>query len=229
MFKRKECQNCRKKISSSYDFCPYCGNSLTGKKRKEDFGMLGRDDRIDRIEDEFERFTKSVFGGIGGNMIGKMLGSAIKILEKEMEKEMKRKNPSYNHPKTNFQLFINGKKLNIGEEGSNPFLQKSAKRKVKKVRLNQFSEENLKKFLSLPREEPSTNIRRLSNKVVYEINIPEVESIEDISITPLESSIEVKAIGKSKSYFKLIPINLPIKVCKLLKEKLVLEFGMRSP
>jgi len=38
----------------------------------------------------------------------------------------------------------------------------------------------------LPRHEPATNIRRLSNKVVYEIEMPEIKSIEDISIIKLE-------------------------------------------
>ena len=92
----------------------------------------------------------------------------------------------------------------------------------------EFSAKNIKKLSTLPRKEPSTNIRRLSNRVIYEIDLPDVKSEKDVSIIQLENSIEIKAIGKDSAYFKLIPINLPIKGHKLTEGKLVLELEARD-
>jgi HSP20 family molecular chaperone IbpA len=80
----------------------------------------------------------------------------------------------------------------------------------------------------LERKEPKTNIRRLSNRVVYELEMPGVESLEDISIIKLENSIEIKAISKNKAYVKVIPINLPITNYNLSEGKLILELGIKN-
>ena len=221
MFGKKECKKCREKVNKGYDFCPHCGYLLSkNSKKNEDLGMLGENDNID----EFERFSKSIFGGINNNnMIGKMLGSVMKTLEKEMEKEMRKKD---NQPKTNFQLFINGKKLDLNQSNNQNNITKG--KKIKETFLSKFSQSNLKKFSSLQRIEPTTNIRRLSDKVIYEIYMPGIKSIKDISVIKLENSIELKAISKNKSYFKLIPISLPIVKYGLLKDNLILEFGVRN-
>ena len=58
--------------------------------------------------------------------------------------------------------------------------------------------------------------------------MPGIKSIKDISIIKLENSIELKAISKNKAYFKLIPINLPITNYGILKERLILEFGVKN-
>ena len=91
-----------------------------------------------------------------------------------------------------------------------------------------MSNKNLKRISTLPKEEPSTKIRRLANKVIYEINLPEVKSINDVSILRLENSIEIKALAKNKAYFKSIPINLPIINYILSEGKLVLEFEIKN-
>jgi len=198
MFGKKLCKNCEKKIDKNYDFCPYCGKSL------EDWGMLGKNDSL-----ENEPSFNSILRGINGGMLGKMLNSAMKMLEKEMQKEMQR-----TKPKTNVQLFINGKKINLNDN--------QIKEKRKQEIPPSFSKEKLKKISSLPKKEPKTNIRRFSDKVVYEIDMPGVKSIKDISIIKLENSIEIKALAKNKYYSKLIPINLPIINYEFAKGKLIL-------
>ena len=67
-------------------------------------------------------------------------------------------------------------------------------------------------------------MKRIANKISYEIEIPGVNSFEDISISPLENSIEIKAIAKEKAYSKSIPLNLPIIDYIFSKGLLVLEF-----
>jgi len=215
MFKKRICKKCSKKIKGTYDFCPYCGISIN--KDEENWGMLGKNDSIS----EEKLLENELFGGFGGKMLSKMLGNAMKMLEKEIQKEMRNQNPS----KTNFELFINGKRVNPKNIRITNQLPKAQKQK--EVSLNNLSNENFSKFSKLPKNEPKTNIRRLSNKVIYEIDMPEVKSIKDVSIIKLENSIEIKAISKDKSYFKLIPLNLPIINYSLSEGKLTLELGIQ--
>ena len=63
----------------------------------------------------------------------------------------------------------------------------------------------------------------MGDKIQYEIEIKDVNSIKDISIIKLESSIEIKAIGEKNAYLKNIPINLPLKKYTLLNGILTLE------
>ncbi len=93
---------------------------------------------------------------------------------------------------------------------------------------NIFTKEKIKKFANLKKEEPKTEIRRLSNKVIYEIEMPGVKTMEDVSILKLESGIEIKAVSKEKAYIKTIQINLPIEKYNLSEGKLILELGIRN-
>jgi len=216
MFKKRKCKNCNRKINNSYDFCPHCGNSFN--ENSEDWGMLGKTDTIN----EFEQFSNSLFGGFGGKIIGGVLGKTLKMLEQEIQKEMKTQNLT---PRTNFELIINGKRIDPRDiRVSQP---RQVVKKPRKI-LPNISNESLKKISKLPKKEPLTNIRRLADRVIYEINMPGVKSINDISIVRLESSTEIKALADKKAYFKVIPINLPIIDYNLFEEKLILEFGIRN-
>ncbi len=215
MFKKKLCKNCGNKISNKYEFCPYCGNSF--EENPKDWGMLGKTDTIN----EFEQFSNSLLGGIGGRIIGGMLGKTLKMLEREIQKEFRQNST----PRTNFELIINGKRIDPKYiKVSQPMQVVKKQRKV----LPNISNESLKKISGLPKKEPLTNIRRLADRVIYEINMPGVNSVNDISIIKLESSIEIKALADKKAYFKVIPINFPIINYEFLDEKLVLEFGIRN-
>ena len=218
MFNKKECSKCGNKISGKYKFCPYCGNSINNFK-DEDFGILGNED-----SDDPDFFSKSLFGGAGEKMINKMLGSAIKMIEKEIQREVRKENKN---PQTNFQLFINGKKINL-DDSNNVFQKQKIKKHSKEIPEHCFSKEKLDKFSRLSKKEPLTNIRRLSDKVIYEISVPGVKSEEDVSITKFENSIEIKALTKNKAYYKIISINLPIVNFKLENGKLIFELETKE-
>lgn len=216
MFKKKECEKCRKKISKKYEFCPYCGSQFN--ENPENWGILGENDDLN----EFEQFSNSIFGKISGSMINKMLGGAMRMLEKEMQKGIKNQNFK---PKTNIKLMINGREINLNNQETE---NNKKRQEIKEMPLNTLPHEKLKKISSLPKQEPATKIRRLSDKVIYEIQMPEVKSVKDISIIKLENSIEIKALAEDKAYFKLIPINLPILNYELSKGKLVLELSVKN-
>jgi HSP20 family molecular chaperone IbpA len=209
MFNSKNCPKCGKKSSEKFDFCPFCGSPLDDNNS---WGMLGKNDAL--TENPFQ----SPF--LNNSIFNKMLGSAMKMLEKEMKKEMKKDNM----PKTNFQLYINGKKVNL-TPGNVSVKRKPVKKQVKRKypELVSFSKENQKRFTNLPKEEPATNVRRLADRIIFEINMPEVKSIKDVSIKNLENSIEIKAVTRNKAYYKIIRVGLPVIDYYLDKEKLILE------
>lgn len=223
MFNKKKCKRCGEKIGKDFDFCPYCGTKNSGNA--EDWGMLGKNDFIQ----ETEPFQNSLFGNAGFGMLDKMLGSAMKMLENEMQKEF---NEMQNHkriPHSNFELFINGKRIDprnikVSQRQIKQPVKKQQKASSQKL-LKTFDENQQKKFSKLSKQTPETKVRRLSNKIVYEIQVPGVKSIEDVSIIKLEKSIEIKAIAKDKAYEKIIQINLPITNYELDKDNLILELA----
>jgi HSP20 family molecular chaperone IbpA len=215
MFDKKKCRNCGEKIKGDFVFCPFCG-SPTGKEiNEEDWGLLGKNDEIQ----EANPFSRGLFAGMSDKMLNKMLTSAMKMLEKEMQKTSQNTDIQ-----SNIELYINGKRISP----ENIKVTKKVEKQPKSPIIQSFNQENIKKFSTLPKKEPSTNIRRLSNKVVYELNVPGVDSIKDIAVTKLENSIEIKAVAKDKAYAKVIPIDLPLRGFKLDKDKLILELGIKG-
>ncbi|MEK6817743.1 MAG: hypothetical protein AABX80_02975 [Nanoarchaeota archaeon] len=208
MFNKRSCKNCKEKVNSKYKFCPSCGVEIK-EYNEEDWGMLGREDLIEEKE-----FMEPFFAGFGGKMLNNLLGNAFKMLEKEMKNSEK-------SSRSNFRLMINGKKIDIGQLEQ----KKPKKETIKKISRREFGKEQLKKILELPKKEPKTNLKRLGDKIIYEMEMPEVTSLNDVLINNLENSIEIKAIGKSYIYSKTIPINMPITNQELSNGKLILELG----
>ncbi len=221
MFKKKKCKKCGKKIDEKFSFCPNCGNRINSEN-DEDFGMLGKNDFMP-LADEI----KLPFG------FNAIFNSLMKNLSREFEEQLKGNIPQ-GQPKNlkkdgisiSISTFGNGApKIKVSPMGNQRIESEKTAEKIKK---NNFTKEKIKKFSELKREEPKTNIRRLSNKLVYEIEMPGVKTIEDVSISQLENSIEIKAIGEKKAYAKIIPINLPIKNYDLSEGKLILELGIKN-
>jgi len=236
MFGKKKCKRCGKKIDKKFDFCPYCGNRTTDLlEDKEDWGMLGKNDFISQ-EIMLPAGLNSIFGSLMSNLekqfkdidkeFGKMEKNEVKT-EKKFPGIIKTGGISISISTSNNRLPI----IKVNSMGNIPEFQEKTremKRTIKEIEPKSLSEENIKKFSKLPRKEPNTNVRRLSDKVIYEMDLPGVKSIKDVSIIKLENSIEIKAVAKDKAFFKLIPINLPIANYKISDGKLVLELEAKS-
>lgn len=211
MLRKKTCPNCEEKVKNSYNFCPSCGIQL--REPSKDWGMLGKKENKNKLNNP----NNMLGGGLTGGIMNKMLGSAIKMLEKEMAKEFNQPTP-----KNNMKLVINGKEINPNT--LQPVKDKNQNKKENtKILPIEFDSENLEKWSNLSKEEPKTTLKRIDDKVQYEMDVPEVTSIKDISIVKLEKGIEIKAVGKDKAYQKTIKIDLPLKKYTLLKGKLTLE------
>ena len=149
-------------------------------------------------------------------MLNKMLGGAMKMLENELSKEMKSNSIQ---PKTKLKLMINGKEIIPNGE-----IPKEKKSNTQILPI-EFSKENLEKWKTLKKTTPTSTLKRDGNKIQYEIKIPKVKSIKDISIIKLENSLEIRAIGEKVAYRKAIQVNLPLKKYSLLKGLLTLEMS----
>ncbi|MBU2104392.1 MAG: zinc ribbon domain-containing protein [Nanoarchaeota archaeon] len=218
MFKKKLCNNCGKKANQDYDFCPHCGSPVS---KKENWGMIGKDD--------FTPFDEDIKLPMG---MGTLFNSLMKNLDKQfknLDKEIGGNGVDVKKSGISINISTSGDyppKIKIKQFGGTPETQKIVK-EIKNVSMKNLSQEKLKKISKLPKKEPATEMRRLSNRVVYEISIPGVKSIDNISIIRLESSIEIKAIGDKLVYSKIIPINLPIRDYRFSDGKLILELDGR--
>jgi len=207
MFGKKYCKRCGNAVRKKNNFCSNCGVRLN---YEEDWGLLGK---TDSAEKDF--FEDSFFGGFSGRMLNNMIGTTMKMLEKEMQKEIKNMEKM---PGSNVRLMINGREIKFSE----PQIQRR-KKQVRKIPRTEFNEEQIKEFSKLSKQEPKTSLKRFGDKIIYEIEMPDVNSIKDVLINRLENSIEIKAIGKTKAYSKIIPISVPIINKNLLQGKLILE------
>ena len=77
---------------------------------------------------------------------------------------------------------------------------------------------------TLPRTQAKTNIRRLSNKVIYELATPGLQSVQDVFVSKTESGYEIKALGDKKIYVNNLPIDLPMRGFSVEDNKLLVEF-----
>lgn len=208
MFEKK-CRNCNERVSRKFEFCPYCGNSLS---KKEDYGMLGNNDNINMNPE----------GIFGSPMFNKIFSSAIKMLEKELTKEMKEID-SMSKPKnmlhTNFELYINGKKIDLG----NP-VKILPQKHIAKQKISSPSQEIIEKSKMLPRKEAKTELKRYGNSITYELEVPGVKSLEQVLVTKLEASFEIKAFAENCVYIKNLPIKLTLVKYYLKNGILSLEF-----
>ncbi|MAG01903.1 hypothetical protein CMI42_01060 [Candidatus Pacearchaeota archaeon] len=221
----KKCSDCENDIKDDFDFCPFCGNDLKSEYDKEDYGFLGKNDVVK--EETFEPHN---------SFMDKMFNSALKLLEKQMKnlnKEMM-KDPNLreripnphraNNPQgdLNVQFFVNGKKVFPSQV--NHRKDRHVRRKPFKIN-NRLISEKIKKHSDLPKEEPQSRLSRASDKIIYDLYVPGVRSMDDVLINQLESSIEIKALSKDKIYKKNINLKLPILRCDLNKDFLKIELG----
>lgn len=199
-FKKKNdtCSFCNYSLKGNFNYCPHCGNSLNNETNNaKEFGMLGK---TDNLNNEFNNFTKM---GITDKLISNLMNSLVKNLDKQFK----------DIDKTEVDTLPNGIRIRISPA-------EQQKRPVKK----QVTEQQLTKMAGMPRATAKTQVKRLSDRVIYEINAPGVKSPEDIFVSKLESGYEVKAIGEKKIYVNSLPINLPIKGFAINKNKIFVEF-----
>ncbi|MFH1823500.1 MAG: zinc ribbon domain-containing protein [archaeon] len=229
MFKKKEKCSCGRKVNSSFSFCPYCGASLRESIRI----AKQKNDVFDRQVDDI---TKQLSEDFGIPLLSSFPFKAfVKKMSKNMEKQFREAEKDINDKQP---ILRDGHKIGDinqfkfpGGQGFSMQIKMGGKPQQlieplfeDKPKQRSFSKKDIEKFSKLPRKEPSTKVRRLTKKIVYELDLPGVKSEKDIILTKLENSIEIKAFSKNTAYFKLLPIPYPILGYKLKKQVLTIEF-----
>jgi len=170
---KKKCVGCGKKIDKKFGFCPYCGMSFKKQREDENFGMIGRDDSVD-LNQGFDQ----------NNLMGlpfgfdKIVGGLMKQLEKQLG-EMDGKNGGM--PK-GFKIQISSGRPQIRKVAP----QKSVAAKRPLIRI---SAEEIERRRGLEKVDAESNVRRLADRLVYEIQVDGVKSGKDVVVTNLEQGI----------------------------------------
>ena len=104
-----------------------------------------------------------------------------------------------------------------------PRPEKAHHEKTEKIRV--LDSKEVEKIRGLPRKEAESNVRRLSDRIVYEVSVPGVKSKENVVISKLENGIEIKAYSNDLCYVKTIPLNSEIIGYKIKDGILFLELS----
>jgi len=194
---------------------------LNDKSIKKNYGMLGKNDLHENRASE----GNNLMGGLGGGVLGKMIGGAMNMLETEIKKEMQKNNGSENIQGKNFDLYINGKRVSP----ENIKISNKIQEKEKEIKLPEnFSKNDFKKFSSLDKKSPETGVRRLSDRIIYEIKVPGLKSIKQVNMTKVNDVFELKLLTEKEAYFKNISINFPLLSYKVEENDLILEFETKE-
>jgi hypothetical protein len=228
--KKIRCMKCNSEVSKKFDYCPHCASPL--RDLKKEYGLLGRTDDI--MDRQFEHAFSNSFSS---SIFNKMLSSAVKMLNNEMikkTKEMEKSEINGSNLKNNFELYVNGRKINLPSNAELqieeiPFQEESIKKPKQprsKMPQPRISEDILEKSKKLPRKEAKSSIRRTSDRVVYELSTPGLSSLNNVLINKLEDSLEIKAYTEKVVYCKLLPAKLPLVQYSInpSEGKLILEF-----
>ena len=228
MFGKKRCGNCGEKVEDSYNYCPYCQAPLKDSFEERDWGLLGKNDLIEQGEGEIKlpMGLNALF-----NSLMKNLNKQMKDIDNEKESQNKEQRVSKKSGGISISISTSGNmppEIKVRSFGNVPQFKKRENQLKNETEAIRLPNPDSKKFSGLPKKEPETDIRRFSNRIVYEIKMPGVKSPEDISIIQLENSIEIKALANKKVFYKIIPINLPIRNYNLSKGILTLELDSKE-
>jgi len=190
----KKCPNCAKKIEKDFIYCPYCAFPIKRQMEKEDFGLIGKADSINTLNQQMPTPSLPIPG----------LDKIIQSLMGQLGKELGNMDHLNNPQGRNFKIQIStGLPQNMGIERK----QKRQVRSSERISKIEIPAEELERRKSLPRKEAESNVRRLSDRIIYEIIMPGVDDKEQVTITKLDNSYEIKAYSKKECYTKSIPID----------------------
>ncbi|MEA3248183.1 MAG: zinc ribbon domain-containing protein [Nanoarchaeota archaeon] len=195
----KKCPACARNIKKDFSYCPYCGASFKVSAEKNNFGMLGRNDFVEERQPEL----KLPFG------MKNIVNSLVRQLEREMNGKM-----SSNGAK-GFKI-----KIAMGQ----PQMKQVVRRESEKAEsVPEVSEREVNRRAGLPKVEVESKVRRLADRIIYEIEAPGVQAKKDVVIAKLASGLEIKGYSQDKCYVKFIPLTVEILGYHVEKGKIFVE------
>ncbi|MCS4542135.1 MAG: zinc ribbon domain-containing protein, partial [Euryarchaeota archaeon] len=224
------CPSCGMRLGKDWKYCPECGTTL--EKRWFDYDFFSDFSTFDDLFREFHEQTKKL------DKLMKPISRDFEVLDitpwfKEIRPRVKSGGFSIKivqrgnrPPQVDVKTFGD-----IDEKAADRIIErfkipKAQIRKEKKERriieeIKPKIEEEKPKVRRVPlvTEEPKSALRRVDDKIIIEMELPEVKSERDIDIKKLGESIEVKAFTDDKAYFKIIRVPIGVKIAKKALEE----------
>ena len=206
-----QCPICGTKIEKGWTFCPRCGTRMSGDFFEEIFSRMRKElaEMNKLLEKDIEAFDLSPwFRNMErqNNLKSQPKGSgfSIKIIQSGGEK-----------PKVSVRTFgdVDKEKLRkeMGEFGTwqnggqgNEGVIEHVPRALSHKQDEHLNRQKVLIKESMRTEEPKTSVAKTASKVVVSLELPGVKSPEDIEVSELESSVEVKALAHDMAYFKIL-------------------------
>ena len=203
---KRKCPACARKIERGFSYCPYCGVGFRAKSEEEDFGMLGRDDSNEEVRVE----QKLPFG----------LDGVMNSLISQLEKQMGNMDFGEGMPR--------GVKIRVARAPTQASLARGSEFGVrssgeKKIGMPVVSDEENERRMGLLKVEAESKIRRLADRIIYEIVAPGVREKGDVVLTKLATGLEIKAYSKDRCYVKFIPLTVEVVRYYVEREKVFVE------
>jgi hypothetical protein len=123
---------------------------------------------------------------------------------KQLGSEMQKQGKASQMPK-GFSI-----QISTGLPNMNQMQGNSNAKPKKEIIQSKISDKEKERRMSLKRKEAESSIRRLPDKVVYEIKCPGAKSKEDVVLAPLENGVEIRIYTKDFCYVKSIPMKIDI-------------------
>ncbi|MBL7206442.1 MAG: hypothetical protein ISS36_02485 [Candidatus Aenigmarchaeota archaeon] len=226
------CPQCGNGIEMGWHYCPNCGLSF----RKQSFSNIFKKVFND-VKREMGVTDRTMEKDIEALDLSPFFENFNKGMEKPTRRIMLPKNRSGfsvritsgtgRPPKVSVRTFGNVDRENIENQ----------LKKQLGMRQLQVANQHAKTVQSKPQgmvfkehkttEEPKENIKRTANGLIVELDMPGVNSENDIEIKELENSVEVKAVAGDKAYFKILtkPEKFHLKGKSFENGKLLLKFA----
>lgn len=205
-----KCLTCHAAIEKSWEFCARCGARLQKESVARTFfdnvfsgmdrEMREMDRRFSRMEKEFQAFDLSpMFRNPA------MSGFTIKVSRSSGRPPQVSVRTFGNVDKGQLQKAVQ-QQFGVSQPvAESPYAEDVRKRAKQIEREESTKTEREQKFDAIrSAEEPHTRVWRSNGRVHVDLELPGVRSMDDIEIKELESSVEVKAVGGKKGYFKIL-------------------------
>jgi len=203
----KKCPSCAKKLDKKFNYCPYCGKSIKVLNDRANYGMLGKEDSREAVQEEL----KLPFG------MNKIMNSLVKQLENQLgNMNVGEKNGAPRGFKIRVVNGVPQMKQVVKNEGV------SSGDRPKKVEVVVSMEEEARR-MNLPKVDAESNVKRLSDRIIYEIDAPGIKKKENVVITELASGVEIKIYSSDFCYVKSIPLKVEIIEYYVEKDKVFVE------
>ena len=220
-----KCPRCGYEIKDEWKFCPNCGLRKGGDPM-DAFGrdlfsqLFGRMKNSFSDFDDFDRMFEKNFQAIDLSPLIRKVSENAREKPKTRGFTVRIKTGTGMQPKIDIRTQGDVKPEMVEKEIERRFgFRPSLKKAVQKI-------PSIRGGAPKVTEEPQADVKRIGDRIIVDIKLPEVKSEENIDVKELSSSVEVKAAAGEKAYFKIItkPENFRLTQKSFSNGTLHLEF-----